>query len=120
MGSTEKAKFYAEMMERGRISPEAMREIEGKIASPQSGLFVIECDVPMSRELVGRIREEWFAATKGTDLEGSKLLILDSGLKLRPVSHDAVERFRLAAVALRERGITDAAEWCEKAIGGDL
>lgn len=49
-----------------------------------------------------RITDTWDHQTKGTDLEGSPLIILDGGLSISPLSENAV--LKEASVVLERRG----------------
>lgn len=70
--------------------------------------LVLELSQPMSDDACARFAARWKAATAGTHLEGSKVIILPEGVHLRPISE--AERIRLVEMLLNAG---DTVEWTQ-------
>jgi hypothetical protein len=45
-------------------------------------MFVLECERPMHPHAVENLHQSWKRLTKGTEVEGSQVIVLEPGLKL--------------------------------------
>ena len=65
-------------------------------------IFKLTSKVMLSCDSRDRIKDEWNRYTKGTDLEGSVLFVLQSGITIDPLSENAI--LQEASVVLERRG----------------
>ena len=65
-------------------------------------VFKLTSESELSDAQRAKIQDTWNRQTKGTDLEGSMLLILQNGMSIDPLSDNAI--LQEASVVLERRG----------------
>lgn len=84
-------------------------------APPPVFMLKIHPNTPIER--VRAIREGWSKELAGTELEGAKLLMLDSNLTIEPMGSAELKGVAAAVAMLRERGWLEAAADLERIAG---